>query len=165
MFISHTALQALQHAETLNRCEIHLESALCTPTVYFHLCYEEQIARRRILDVQSLSSGTFFAVFLRRFKKKKKSDRTEDAPSPLLMFLQEEWESRGRMTMEEAEERFSLARRLRSTAIPAQQKRGRDADTTQQRHTQRLAQKPDDTTHRHSRRRGDDDDENDDDDD
>jgi hypothetical protein len=162
MFIVHTALQ---HAETLNRCEIHLESALCTPTVYFHLCYEEQMARRRILDVQSLSSGTFFAVFFRRFKKKKKSDRTEDAPSPLLMFLQEEWESRGRMTMEEAEERFSLARRLRSTAIPAQQKRGRDADTTQQRHTQRLARKPDDTTHRHSRRREDDDDENDDDDD
>ena len=107
------------------------------------------MSRRRISDVQSLSSATFFAVFLRRFKKKKRS-RTEESPSPLLLFLQDEWECRGRLALDEAEERFFMARRMRSTAIPADPKRGRHTHTTTK-------------SHRQPRRRGDDEEEDDED--
>ena len=89
----------------------------------------ERYARRRISDVQNLSSATFFAVFLRRFKNKKRS-RAEESPSPLLLFLQDEWECRGRLALDEAEKRFFMARRMRSTAIPAEPKRGREAQAT-----------------------------------
>ena len=149
MFIFHTTLL---NAEKMSRCAISLEAALCTPTVYFHLCYEEQMTRRRISDVQTLSSATFFAVFLRRFKKKKKRDRLDEPPSPLLLLLQDEWESRGRLALDEAEVRFSMARRMRSNALPFQQKRERDPNTTTK-------------SQRHARQRDDDDEDDDEDDD
>ena len=148
MFIFHTTLL---NAEKLSRCAISLEAALCTPTVYFQLCYEEQMTRRRISDVQTLSSATFFAVFLRRFKKKKR-DRLDEPPSPLLLLLQDEWESRGRLALDEAEVRFSMARRMRSNALPFQQKRGRDPNTTTK-------------SQRHTRQRDDNDEDDDEDDD
>jgi hypothetical protein len=149
MFISHTTLL---NTEKLSRCAIHLEAALCTPTVYFHLLHEEHMARRRISDVQNLSSATFFAVFLRRFKNKKRSS-TEESPSPHLLLLQDEWECRGRLALDESEKRFFMARRMRSTAIPAEPKRGRETHTT-------TTKSP-----RQARQHGDDEEENDDDED